>query len=281
MPGSPTTSWAVVMTADDHEGLLTEQVAHYRGHARDYLDGVRAVPGVSELEAALVAFRPSGDVLELARGPATWTPTLLRSASTVTAFDAAPEMLEIPRSRVDDDRVQFIHGDCSPGDRAAPTTRSSSGSGSRTCQCTASTASGRWSRTASFPVVTSSSWTIRPAHRENSWRARLRPRSCARRARASSTESSRCRTPSVRCRSGSTLLVGTSLSWPRQAACIGAAAVEFDHAQSIGATATSRDVPPSGHLPPPVQGAELSRRAQPRRRTLGLGGPARHGPQEP
>ncbi len=99
------------MTVDEQEGLLAEQVAHYRAHAIDYLDGVRAVPYVSELEAALVAFRPSGDVLELACGPATWTPTLLHSASTVTAVDAAPEMLEIAKSRVDDDTVQFIHGD--------------------------------------------------------------------------------------------------------------------------------------------------------------------------
>lgn len=72
---------------------MTEQVAHYRARASDYLEGARAVPGVSELEAALLAFQASGDLLELACGPATWTPTLLRSASTVTAVDAARVVL--------------------------------------------------------------------------------------------------------------------------------------------------------------------------------------------
>lgn len=96
---------------DGQEALLEEQVAHYRAHAGDYLDGVRDVPGLTELEAALVAFRATGDVLELACGPATWTPILLRTASSVTAVDAAPEMLAIARSRVDDGRVRFLQSD--------------------------------------------------------------------------------------------------------------------------------------------------------------------------
>ena len=55
---------------------------------------------------------PAGDVLELACGPGTWTPRLLRDAATVTAVDAAPEMLEIARERVgDEDRVRFVLAD--------------------------------------------------------------------------------------------------------------------------------------------------------------------------
>ncbi len=97
--------------ADGQEALVREQVAYYRAHASDYLTGFRAAPKVAELEEALVAFRPSGDVLELACGPATWTPVLLRAASTVTAVDAAPAMLKIARTRVQDSRVRFVQAD--------------------------------------------------------------------------------------------------------------------------------------------------------------------------
>jgi demethylmenaquinone methyltransferase/2-methoxy-6-polyprenyl-1,4-benzoquinol methylase len=52
-------------------------------------------------------------VLELACGPGTWTPQLLRRASSVTAVDAAPEMLALARARVDADhkRVRFVRAD--------------------------------------------------------------------------------------------------------------------------------------------------------------------------
>jgi SAM-dependent methyltransferase len=51
-------------------------------------------------------------VLELACGPGTWTPQLLRHAATVTAVDAAPEMLAEARGRVGaDDRVRFVQAD--------------------------------------------------------------------------------------------------------------------------------------------------------------------------
>jgi demethylmenaquinone methyltransferase/2-methoxy-6-polyprenyl-1,4-benzoquinol methylase len=99
--------------ADDGLGqLLAEQVAYYRACAPEYLDGALDVPGGLELEAALDDFAPAGDVLELACGPGTWTPRLLRDAATVTAVDAAPEMLAIARKRVgDDDRVRFVLAD--------------------------------------------------------------------------------------------------------------------------------------------------------------------------
>lgn len=97
--------------ADGQEALLREQVAHYGAHAGDYLTDLRAAPKVAQLEEALVAFRPSGEVLELACGPATWTSVLLRTASTVTAVDAAPEMLKIAQRRVKDSRVRFVQAD--------------------------------------------------------------------------------------------------------------------------------------------------------------------------
>ena len=100
------------MVDDDDELLLTEQVAYYRALAPEYLDGLHDLPGFAELEAALDRFAAAGDVLELACGPGTWTPRLLRFAATVTAVDASPEMLAIARQRVGhDSRVRFLRAD--------------------------------------------------------------------------------------------------------------------------------------------------------------------------
>ena len=91
--------------------LLAEQVAFYRAVAPEYEQ--HAIKGAwgGEPEAALEAFAPAGAVLELACGPATWTPKLLRHAGTVTALDASPEMLAIAASRVRDARVTFVLAD--------------------------------------------------------------------------------------------------------------------------------------------------------------------------
>ena len=92
------------------ERLLEGQVAYYRATAREYDD--HALAGVEdaarELATALDRFRPAGSVLEIACGPGTWTARLLRHATSVTAIDAAPEMLEIAASRVRDARVRFV-----------------------------------------------------------------------------------------------------------------------------------------------------------------------------
>jgi demethylmenaquinone methyltransferase/2-methoxy-6-polyprenyl-1,4-benzoquinol methylase len=87
--------------------LLSEQVDYYRARASEYLEDTLDLPGGHELEAALDAFAPTGDVLELACGPGVWTPRLLRHAESVTAIDAAPEMLAIARDRVRHERVRF------------------------------------------------------------------------------------------------------------------------------------------------------------------------------
>ena len=97
------------MTGDDD--VLSEQVAYYRARATDYLDHARRVQGFDELGRALLAFRPDGDVLELACGPATWTPRLLTTARTVTAVDAAPEMLDQARLRVRSAAVRLVQAD--------------------------------------------------------------------------------------------------------------------------------------------------------------------------
>lgn len=77
-----------------------EQLAYYRAVAGEYEDHVIDAPGGDELLLAIDSFRPTGDVLELACGTGVWTERLLRSATTVTAVDAAPEMLARARARL-------------------------------------------------------------------------------------------------------------------------------------------------------------------------------------
>ncbi|GGP09327.1 class I SAM-dependent methyltransferase [Nonomuraea glycinis] len=92
--------------------LLDEQVVYYRAIAAEYERHALPFPGVSELSAALDAFRPAGSVLELACGPGSWTAQLLQHATEVKAVDASPEMLAIASARVgEDERVRFVSAD--------------------------------------------------------------------------------------------------------------------------------------------------------------------------
>ena len=98
--------------ADGLDGLLAEQVAYYRARAPEYDAGALTLPGGNEVVAALDAFRPTGDVLELACGTGAWTAQLLRHADAVTAVDVSPEMLELAGHRVGNDpRVRFVVAD--------------------------------------------------------------------------------------------------------------------------------------------------------------------------
>jgi SAM-dependent methyltransferase len=99
-------------TRSVQDQLLAEQRAYYSALAPDYFDQGLDVPGGAELTGALDAFRPTGSVLELACGPGTWTPQLLRHASDVTAVDASAQMLAIAASRVPGGApVRFIQAD--------------------------------------------------------------------------------------------------------------------------------------------------------------------------
>lgn len=95
-------------TANQMDPLLAEQIAYYRAAAAEY----KVDPAAArELAEALDAFRPSGRVLELACGPGAWTEILLRQGTSVTAVDAAPEMLARAKARVGDERVRFVQAD--------------------------------------------------------------------------------------------------------------------------------------------------------------------------
>jgi SAM-dependent methyltransferase len=100
-----------VAGGEDLAALLDEQVAFYRAVAAEYDDHALTFPGGGELSEALNAFRPTGTVLELACGPGTWTPQLLRHATEVTAVDASAEMLGIASARVGRQRVRFVLAD--------------------------------------------------------------------------------------------------------------------------------------------------------------------------
>jgi SAM-dependent methyltransferase len=99
------------------DDIITEQINYYRRRAAEY-DVTSSPPDdplaafANKIERALQAFRPSGDVLEIASGTGTWTGLLLEHASTVTALDAAPEMhQESCRKLGDDPRVRYIEAD--------------------------------------------------------------------------------------------------------------------------------------------------------------------------
>jgi 2-polyprenyl-3-methyl-5-hydroxy-6-metoxy-1,4-benzoquinol methylase len=89
--------------------LLAEQIAYYRAVAME--EYTLDVEAVRTLAAALDAYQPAGHVLELACGQGLWTERLLRSATSVTAIDAAPEMLARAKARVGVQRVRFIQAD--------------------------------------------------------------------------------------------------------------------------------------------------------------------------
>src|SRR3954451_10848442 len=95
------------------EVLLAKQIAYYRAVAPEYEDHALPYLGRSgeELVAALHAFRPEGDVLELACGPGTWTRHLIDHASHLTCVDASPEMLEIANNRLGAACVRFERAD--------------------------------------------------------------------------------------------------------------------------------------------------------------------------
>jgi trans-aconitate methyltransferase len=89
-----------------------EQLAYYRAIADEYEDHAIDAPGEDEVLAAINSFRPTGDVLELACGSGVWTEGLQRSASSVTAVDAAPEMLARARSRLGHGgSIRFVEAD--------------------------------------------------------------------------------------------------------------------------------------------------------------------------
>jgi SAM-dependent methyltransferase len=98
------------------DDLVEEQIAYYRARAPEYDDwwlrtgryapddefGRRWEAAKAELDEALAAFAPTGDVLELAAGTGNLTRLLVAQpgVSSVTAVDASEEALAVARTKV-------------------------------------------------------------------------------------------------------------------------------------------------------------------------------------
>jgi SAM-dependent methyltransferase len=89
------------------------QVAYYRHRAAEYdLTSYEDVPRADRRIAALLdQLRPDGDILEIACGTGIWTRHLASHARSLTALDAAPEMIALARQRVADPSVTFVAAD--------------------------------------------------------------------------------------------------------------------------------------------------------------------------
>jgi SAM-dependent methyltransferase len=108
-----------------NDTVLTEQLDYYRARALEYdkwwlREGrfdrgpeanTRWFAETSQLERVMERFGPTGDILELACGTGLWTRHLVRYATSVTAVDAAPEVLAINQARVGDARVRYLEAD--------------------------------------------------------------------------------------------------------------------------------------------------------------------------
>jgi demethylmenaquinone methyltransferase/2-methoxy-6-polyprenyl-1,4-benzoquinol methylase len=88
---------------------LAEQVDYYRRRAAEY--DATAYGDLSQVtlrvERLVDELGPAGNILEIACGTGIWTAALAPRACTLTAIDAAPETIEIARSRVKTAGVEF------------------------------------------------------------------------------------------------------------------------------------------------------------------------------
>lgn len=110
------------MTYDTTDDVLHQQMEYYRARAGEYdewfLRKGRYDRGpelntlwfneVRHVVEALNAFRPTGDVLELACGTGLWTVRLADTATHLTAVDASTEVLALNRERVHSPRVTYV-----------------------------------------------------------------------------------------------------------------------------------------------------------------------------
>ncbi|MHB0877271.1 MAG: class I SAM-dependent methyltransferase [Anaerolineae bacterium] len=109
----------------NHDALVTEQMAYYRARAGEYDEWFlrqgrydrgadlnrRWFAEVGEVAAVLERLGPLGNVLELAGGTGLWTQRLLAQATTLTVVDAAPEMIALNRERLGESKARYVQSD--------------------------------------------------------------------------------------------------------------------------------------------------------------------------
>lgn len=99
------------------DALIREQIEYYRQRAPEYDETSTPVGDAladfgNEVEAALNAFKPGGEVLEIASGTGTWTKLLLQHADSVTALDSSPEMRQESKRKLGGDpKVRYVEAD--------------------------------------------------------------------------------------------------------------------------------------------------------------------------
>ena len=104
---------AVASLCDDvrvTDEVLADQVDYYRRRAGEYdvtAYGDDVAAARAHIARLVAAMRPAGRVLEIACGTGLWTGPLAAWADTVTAMDAAPEMVAIARDRARPANVSF------------------------------------------------------------------------------------------------------------------------------------------------------------------------------
>ncbi|WP_369264960.1 trans-aconitate 2-methyltransferase [Streptomyces sp. R35] len=93
------------------DALLAEQMAYYRAGAAEYDRPYAEYEDLQRLLAVVDDLPIAGDVLELACGTGQWTPLLAARADSVTAVDAATEVVALARARTASLSVQFLEAD--------------------------------------------------------------------------------------------------------------------------------------------------------------------------
>ena len=95
----------------DDDAVLAEQLAYYRAGAAEYDRPYAELTNLRELLACVDGLPIAGDVLELACGTGQWTRLLAARAHSVTAVDAAAEVLALARARTAAPTVEFVEAD--------------------------------------------------------------------------------------------------------------------------------------------------------------------------
>jgi len=90
------------LVSDEADGLVAQQLRYYRARAAEYDATSYAAVSAERASVPAIVDRLGicGDVIELACGTGIWTAELVRHATTLTALDGAPEMLDLARERV-------------------------------------------------------------------------------------------------------------------------------------------------------------------------------------
>lgn len=105
--------------------LLAQQMAYYQARAAEYdqwflrqgrydrgsAQNQQWFTEVAQVRAALTAFAPYGDILELACGTGLWTEQLAPYAARLTAVDGSAAMLEYNRARVQSAKIAYVEAD--------------------------------------------------------------------------------------------------------------------------------------------------------------------------